>query len=241
MIAEELRAQSLPAWAVALTGPFDPFAENVCEQLAAAPHAGGEFRLLAQERGDRVRYESTCVEKAEDGTTTPSTRQGLASVLEFSAVQEVQTCQRLLEGLGTQSEELKKVWPTDPVACEALKMEAVTPPFPGTKATWKISASGDDPPAEGFVVDGKWLATHFTDGKRVFDGPDYVLMATESDGRFTVLRLGVSPPSVLTVLDKPISGDEGEAFALGGDGKVEGNKGTHCEWVPGRKQYYRCN
>lgn len=243
MIAEELRPQTLPAWGVALSGPFDPFAnpERICEQLAPPPHAGGEFRLLAQESGEKVRYEAACLEKGEDGSTTPATRQGLASILEFAAVQEVKSCTQRLEGLGSTSEDLKKAWPQDPSVCEVLKISAVEPPFPSTKTTWKIDLEGGDAPAEGFVADGRWLATHATDGKRVFDGPDYVLLATESNGRFQVVRLGLSPASVLTVLDKPLTGDGGEAFGLAGDGKVEGDKGTHCEWVPGRKQYYRCN
>ena len=209
--------------------------------MAAPPHAGGEFKLLERSGGDKVRYEAPCVEKGEDGSTTPSTRQGLASILDFAAVQDVKTCTQRMEGLGNVSEDLKKVWPQDPAVCEVLKITEVSPPFPGSTHTWSIDLAGTDSPVEGFVADGKWLPTHAIDGKRVFDGPDYVLMATEANGRFVVLRLGLYPPSVLSVLDKPISGDEGEAFAAGGSGKVEGDKGTHCEWVPGRKQYYRCN
>jgi hypothetical protein len=176
--------------------------------------------------------------KLEKGTISKMT--GEASLLVFAEIQHTRTCSRRLEATGSVSEALKAAWPQDPVLCSLLSVEQVYPPFPGTAATWKIDLPGGSHPAEGFVANGAWLATSLTGGTRIFDGPDYTLWTTEEKNRFKVLRFSLYPPSVIEVLDKPMTGEEAEAFAAGAFGALQGSGGSSCVWLPGRKQYYIC-
>lgn len=246
MLASDLRDVDFPAWAGALGGAHDPFENpsNLCGPKAAKPWAGGEFEILRVE-GDQAIYEAGCMERpdedadggADGGSLTPSKRKGSAPLLDFMLLREVKTCMQRLESTGNRSDSLRRVWPQEPALCNVLKIEQIQ--LPGSRSSWRIDLDGGDHPAEGFVVDGSFLPTPLSGiGKRVFDGPDYTLWLLEAGGRLKVIRLGTAPPSVLEVLDRPLTGEE---VTVGGqDGNITGG-GTACTWLPGRRQFYICN
>ncbi len=259
VLADSLVAVTLPVWGMALAGAYDPFEnpENLCETLAPAPWAGGEFRLLSRAGGDRIRYEAVCVEAAEDGSRTPGTRQGLVSALNFVVLRqesvrteetivqnpptEVATpgssCSSLLEGLEIKGDALRALWPTDPATCARMKIAAIK--LPDSRKSSSIDLEGGSHPAEGFLIDGTWVASNSVGGERIFDGPDYVLLAAVSEGHLKVARVGTSPASATEVLDLP---DVAAMDAIKADrrGNVSAPGGRRCDWLPGRRQYYRC-
>lgn len=241
MILDESAAVSLPVWGTSLEGPLNPFetTERPCEAKAPQPWAGAELKIIRMEGKSDAVYEAGCIETKDDGSQVAATRQGSASILGFASTKEERGCLERLAETGSTSEALKAAWPQEATLCDVLKVEKVDPPFPQSKTTFRIDLPQGEHAVEGFVVDGVWLQTSKVDGKRIFDGPDYVLYAIQRPGRFEVLRLGWAPASVLSVLDKPITGDGAEAFSVGRGGALNGKEGS-CTWMPGRKQYYVC-
>lgn len=260
MLAESLVAVTLPVWGMALAGSHDPFEnpEKLCETLAPAPWAGGEFRLLSRAGGDRLRYEAACVETAEDGSKSPGTRQGLVSALNFVVLRQesaapeepapvivpevavappVGDCATPLDGLQIEGDAFRAAWPSDPSVCGRMKITPIK--LPDSRKSYSIDLEGGTHPAEGYLIDGTWVASSFIGGKQVYQGPDYVLLAAAQSGHLKVVRVGTSPESVLEVLDLPdvpgmdvVKADRRGTISAPGD--------RRCEWLPGRRQYYRC-
>ncbi len=260
MLAESLVAVTLPVWGMALAGAHDPFEnpEKLCETLAPVPWAGGEFRLLSRAGGDRVRYEAACVETAEDGSKTPATRQGLVSALNFVVLRQespppeapapvivpevavaapVGDCATPLAGLEIEGEAFRAVWPSDPAVCGRMKIAAIK--LPDSRKSYSVDLEGGVHPAEGYLIDGTWVASNFIGGQQVYQGPDYVLLAAAQSGHLKVVRVGTAPASVLEVLDLP---DVPGMDVIKADrrGNISAPGDRRCEWLPGRRQYYRC-
>jgi hypothetical protein len=265
MLADSLVAVTLPVWGMALAGAHDPFEnpEKLCETLAPAPWAGGEFRLLSRAGGDRLRYEATCVEAAEDGTKSPATRQGLVSALNFVVLRQetarpeelvqplvaelpapvapvaapVGDCATPLAKLEIESDAFRAAWPSDPALCGKIKITAIK--LPDSRKSYSIDLEGGSHPAEGYLIDGEWVPSNFIGGQQLYSGPDYVLFASAQSGHLKVVRVGTSPASVLEVLDLP---DVPGMDAIKADrrGTISAPGDRRCEWLPGRRQYYRC-
>jgi hypothetical protein len=197
------------------------------------------------------------VERAEDGSNTPGTRQGLVSALNFVVLRQetarpeepvpqslptevavpAGSCATLLEGLEIEGEALRAVWPTDPATCARMKITALK--LPDSRKSSSIDLEGGSHPAEGFLIDGTWVASNFVGAERIFEGPDYVLLAAVAEGHLKVARVGTSPAGVLEVLDLPdVPAMDGIKADRRGNFSAPG--GRRCEWLPGRRQYYRC-
>ena len=263
VLADSLAAVTLPVWGMALAGANDPFEnpEKLCETLAPAPRAGGEFRLLSRAGGDRLRYEAPCVEVAEDGTKTPATRQGLVSALTFVVLRQesaqteelvppvlpvapaapvaapVGDCATPLANLDIDSDAFRAAWPSDPAICGKIKITAIK--LPDSRRSYSIDLEGGSHPAEGYLIDGEWVPSNFLGGQQVYQGPDYVLYAAAQGGHLKVVRVGTAPASVLEVLDLPdVPGMDVIKTDRRGNLSAPGDR--RCEWLPGRRQYYRC-
>lgn len=236
-LASALQEVELPARGAAIGPLAEP--EPRCQPRAADPGYGAEVEILRVE-GEELVFEAPCLEVAEDGGPEGaqgalSRRRGTARADRFTLLRSPGSCVDRLAAIPVRSGDLAARWPTEAAACAALTVAPIA--LPGAPQALRVDLPGGDHPAEGFVVNGAFLPISF-EGRRVFDGPDYSLWLWERGGRLKVYRIGASPPSLLEVLDRPLTGEDAGAVVVGGDGSIGG--GVDCTWLPGWRQFYKC-